>query len=368
MSRSRLRMSRVLLVLLAASVAIFVITFVVKQRQNRAGAAAVPAGGAGSVSGDSSPGGDAPQTAPSDEADAVVTQTPTRKAGSVARPVIATASTQPGGAPGRPAPSPVTSTVVLSSKPLADAKAEADAGKLLQARDIYNAALASGKLSAAEAAAAKEQLAKLNDTLVFSPRLFKDDPWGSTFTVPPRGVLQKIARRFDVTPQLLQRINGISDPRRLQPGQVIKVVRGPLHAVIDKSEFSMDLYFGTPGGTGSSYLTTYRVGLGKDDSTPTGKWLVEPGKKLVNPQYHSPRGEGIIGRDDPKNPLGEHWIALTGLEGQAVGKLSYGIHGTIEPDSIGGTASLGCIRMRNEDVERVFEMLVEGRSTVVVVE
>jgi lipoprotein-anchoring transpeptidase ErfK/SrfK len=123
---------------------------------------------------------------------------------------------------------------------------------------------------------------------------------------------------------------------------------------------------GEPRTPGSVYVTTYRVGLGRDDSTPTGKWLVEPQRKLKNPTYYSPRGEGVIAADDPKNPLGEYWIALTGTDGQAVGKTSYGIHGTIDPTSIGKQSSLGCIRLRNEDIARVYEMLVPGKSTVLV--
>jgi lipoprotein-anchoring transpeptidase ErfK/SrfK len=112
------------------------------------------------------------------------------------------------------------------------------------------------------------------------------------------------------------------------------------------------------------YVTTLPVGLGEDGSTPTGVWAVQ--NRLPNPAYYSPRGEGVIAADDPKNPLGEHWIGLTGTEGAAVGKSSYGIHGTIEPDSIGKQASMGCIRLRNEDVARVYDALVEGKSTVTV--
>jgi len=70
--------------------------------------------------------------------------------------------------------------------------------------------------------------------------------------------------------------------------------------------------------------------------------------------------------DDPKNPLGEFWIGLVGTEGAALDKHGYGIHGTIDPDSIGKQASLGCIRLKNEDVAVVYEMLVEGKSFVVV--
>jgi len=141
-----------------------------------------------------------------------------------------------------------------------------------------------------------------------------------------------------------------------------------MHAVVDKSAFTIDLYLGAPGGEGSMYVLTFSVGLGADDATPTGLWVVPKGAKATNPVYYSPRGEGIIAADDPKNPLGDYWIAIEGVDGEAVGKTSFGIHGTIDPDSIGKQASLGCIRLRNEDIERVFKMLYEVKSNVRIVE
>ena len=38
----------------------------------------------------------------------------------------------------------------------------------------------------------------------------------------------------------------------------------------------------------------------------------------------------------------------------------YGIHGTDQPDSIGHALSTGCIRLRNDDVERLFERVRAG--------
>jgi lipoprotein-anchoring transpeptidase ErfK/SrfK len=52
------------------------------------------------------------------------------------------------------------------------------------------------------------------------------------------------------------------------------------------------------------------------------------------------------------NPLGTRWIGIS--------KKGYGIHGTNSPKSIGRAASLGCIRLRNEDVEELFEMVSVG--------
>lgn len=48
--------------------------------------------------------------------------------------------------------------------------------------------------------------------------------------------------------------------------------------------------------------------------------------------------------------------------------MSYGIHGTIDPDSIGKQSSLGCIRLHTDDIAMVYDMLVEGKSMVVLKE
>lgn len=382
MSRSRPRTSRVLLILLGLTVAVGIVTFATQYRRNRANA---------------SPLANAPAPAPAAAAavpadEAIVTTTPTGKpavviaAATPAAPASATSTPTPStvkaAAPASPATRSASNAslhalagvpaslpnVIAANRTLAAAKALADSEKLLEARDAYNAALVSGKLKPDEVRATKFEISALNEVVVFNPRRFDADAFGGSFTVPSGGVLAKIAKRFDVTPELLLRINGMADARRLQAGKSIKVVKGPLHAVVDKSDFTLDVYFGAPGGPNSTYLTTFRVGLGKDNSTPLGKWILKPGGKVKNPVYYSPRGEGVIDADDPKNPLGEYWLALEGTEGDALNKQSYGIHGTIDPDSIGTMASMGCIRLKNEDIERVYELLIDGKSTVVVTE
>jgi len=252
----------------------------------------------------------------------------------------------------------------LTGVPLVDAKAKLDAGKLLDARRILNAALTSGALSEPDAKAAKLMLNDINAVVVFSSKRFADDELGGTFSVPQGGVLEKIANRYDVSAELLMRINGITDPTKLQAGKDIKINKGPINAVVDKSDFTLELWLGEPDSKSGTYVTSYPVGLGKDDGTPTGVWAVQD--KLPNPAYYSPRGEGVIDADDPKNPLGEHWIGLSGTDGHAVGKQSYGIHGTIDPSSIGKSESMGCIRLTNENVAKVYEVLKEGKSTVTV--
>jgi lipoprotein-anchoring transpeptidase ErfK/SrfK len=123
----------------------------------------------------------------------------------------------------------------------------------------------------------------------------------------------------------------------------------------------MDVYLG------ELYVRSYRVGLGTENGTPEGVWKVKD--RLENPTYYPPASatdKRIIAPDDPNNPLGKRWIGLVGMEGDAVGHDGYGIHGTIDPDSIGKAVSLGCIRMHNEDVAFLYKLMTPGRSTVTI--
>jgi lipoprotein-anchoring transpeptidase ErfK/SrfK len=178
--------------------------------------------------------------------------------------------------------------------------------------------------------------------------------------------LVKIADKHSVTWELLCRINGLADARKVRAGQWIKIPNGPFHCVISKSAYRLDVYLGSPGETGSLLVASMPVGLGKDNSTPTGLWIVQQGNKAHPATYYSPRGEGVIAADDPKNPLGGYWLGLSGISGNALAKDSYGIHGTIEPDSIGKQASMGCIRLGHDDIALLYDMLVDGKSKVVV--
>lgn len=268
-------------------------------------------------------------------------------------------------------PTPVAHRPAQAAPPVnaasfAEGKARFDAGDLIAARAMLSDALLAGNLQPQQQQAAREILAQISQQAIFGRRVLKDDPWADTYVLQPGDLLQKVAARHDVTWELLCRVNGIADPRKVRAYQTIKIVKGPFHAVITRSKFTMDIYLGSAGKPGAVYVLTWPVGLGKDDSTPVGTWVVAPHGKLKNPTYYSPRGEGIIHADDPKNPLGEFWIGLTGIDGPAAGKPSYGIHGTIEPESIGRQESLGCIRMHNDHVAIAFELLVEGKSTVVV--
>lgn len=255
-------------------------------------------------------------------------------------------------------------SVALSGSPLADAKARLDAGDPTTARRILSDAVAANQV--ADLGAMRTLLDEINKRSIFSGRISKDDPYCSTYVIKPGETLTKIAAGYNVNWELLCRMNGIANPSAVPALKPIKVVKGPFHAVVNKRSFTLNIYLGAPGGAGSALVSSFLVGLGKDDSTPTGTWQV--GRRLPKPVYYSPRGEGVIPYGDPKNPLGTCWIALVGIDGQAVGKMSYGIHGTNEPDTVGKQSSMGCIRLRNDEAERVYQFLSEGKSMVIVKE
>jgi hypothetical protein len=286
---------------------------------------------------------------------------------------VAIASTSTGASSEEAAPAFVAKPVskapaVSTGNALADGKAQLEAGNLLAGRQILNDALINNQFSDADAQTAKTLMAQANETIVFSPRRFPEDPFQGSYTVKPGDRPMKIASLCDVTWQLLGRINGISDPRRLRVSQTLKTIKGPFHAVVSKSRFTLDLYLGSPGERGSMYVRSFPVGLGRHGSTPTGTWMLAPGGKLLNPKWWGTDGEPPVESGDPKNPLGTRWMALNGTQGDAVGKEGFGIHGTIDPDSMGKEMSHGCIRMVNENVEKVYDMLTDGKSTVIVTE
>lgn len=165
-------------------------------------------------------------------------------------------------------------------------------------------------------------------------------------TVSAGDRLQTIASQYKLTWEYLAQLNQI-DPKRIRDGQKLKVIRGPFSAVVELADYSLTVHLQ------GYYVKRYDVGIGKDGASPIGKHTVLD--KVVNPQYTAPDGKVMSG-DDPANPLGERWINLGG---------SYGIHGTIEPDSIGKAASRGCIRLGNDDVIEVYNFLTNGSEVVI---
>lgn len=188
----------------------------------------------------------------------------------------------------------------------------------------------------------QNQLDEVAQRIYFSPQTQIQPP----YEIQPGDQLRKIASKYQLSWQYLCRLNQV-DAKKIRPGKKLKVFQGPFEARVDISDFELTILLH------GQYVKRYRVGTGKMNSTPIGQFTVR--EKLENPTYYGPDGM-VLDADDPLNPLGERWIDIGN---------SFGIHGTIEPESIGKSESAGCVRMRNEDVEEVYDLLTVG-STVTI--
>ena len=97
---------------------------------------------------------------------------------------------------------------------------------------------------------------------------------------------------------------------------------------------------------GERILKVYDVAVGKP-STPSPHGEFKIVAHVIGPVWKNVA-------PGPDNPVGTRWLGLS-VKG-------YGIHGTNAPGSIGKAASHGCIRMRNRDVEELFELVTTGVS------
>jgi len=260
---------------------------------------------------------------------------------------------------------------VTMPAPVAGATNLATARALLAA-DPVGARLAltqlidSRQLSAADEQAALQAIREVNAKLFFSPSVAPGDIVTKSYTVQSGDTLAKIARRSGVQAdwRVIQRINGLKSEKSLRVGQTIKIPVTAFHAEVSKSSYIMRVYAGE--GPTRVMIAAFPVGLGEFDSTPTGVFMVRPKSKLINPEWKNPRTGEHFAADDPKNPIGERWIGLLGVEAHNQGFKGIGIHGTVEQDSIGKQASMGCVRMGDREVEMIYELLTEPNSTILI--
>ncbi|MBK9188715.1 MAG: L,D-transpeptidase family protein [Phycisphaerales bacterium] len=281
-------------------------------------------------------------------------------------PIGSSGSGAGGGTPGGITPTASTSEVL--SLIAAGDKALSE-GRAVEARTILSRAYLHPQCTSGDREMLRGKLTHLNDDLVFSARVTPGDPLCETYSVASGDSLVKIAKKRELATdwRLIQRINRISSPRNLSVGQKLKLVRGPFHAVVTKSDYRLDLFAGPPTEPERWVLVrSYRVGLGEKNGTPTGEFVIKKGSKLVNPPWVNPRTGEKFGADDPKNPIGEYWLGWQGVNGSE-SVTGYGLHGTIDPSSIGEQKSMGCVRLGDDDVAQIYELLVEDISRVRVV-
>lgn len=150
---------------------------------------------------------------------------------------------------------------------------------------------------------------------------------------------ERALRQFQKSRSL--KVDGLVDPHtwkelnknRPSPLSLKRQVSAPsgdpkIHVHLDTRILTMTSY-----GT----IKTYPVALGKlSTPSPVGEWTI------------------VAKAVDPGGPFGVRWMRLDVPWG------SYGIHGTNNPSSIGKAVSHGCIRLYNEDVVELYDLVWIG--------
>lgn len=215
---------------------------------------------------------------------------------------------------------------------------------LMSAKELYKKFIERFP-SSGEIANVQEALDSINVKILFSSVRDKDS---IMYEVQKGDTLTKIAKKFNTTTELITRSNNIkNDMVRL--GQRLKVVSRKFSIVVDKSQNILTLK------SGGEIIKTYKVSTGKDFCTPTGDFKIVT--KIINPPWYPPDG-GVIQPGDPRNLLGSRWLGIS--------REGYGIHGTIEPETIGKNVTEGCVRMKNSDVEELYSIVPEGTEVVII--
>ncbi len=190
----------------------------------------------------------------------------------------------------------------------------------------------------------------------------------TTYIVQEGDTMLDVGRHFDLGYNEMIAANPGVDPWLPPIGEVLLI---PTEYVLPESSYQgivvnipeMRLYYFHGSTNEGPVVTTYPVGLGRDDwRTPQGTFRVRG--KTENPTWVIPesiRAEHIRERGDDRsmipggaddNPLGLFRLELT--------LPLYALHGSNMPWGVGMQVSHGCIRLYNEDIAALFHEVRVG--------
>ncbi len=254
-----------------------------------------------------------------------------------------------------PAPEPASgpSATVPAPEPAADigaleaVEAALDAGRIIEAHRLLQ------PLPKDPSAKALRLLGVINLRWLKSALPMENKAY---HVVQPGDYLQKIARASNTTVELIKSMNGM-ETDTIRIGARLLVFSGEFSILISKSENVLDLMLG------ERLFKRYLVGTGTFGRTPSAEFTIYD--KIIEPPWTRPPDNQRIEYGDPENVLGTRWMAIRSADNPEL--TGFGIHGTWQRGSIGSSSSAGCVRMLNEDVEELFD-LVPRKTRVTIIE
>ncbi len=216
--------------------------------------------------------------------------------------------------------------------------------RIVKARDIY-AIILTKYQNIDKIADVQERLGRLNMDILFSTIITDKD---ERYKIEPGDTLSKIAKKFGTTVDLLKRSNSLKSDT-IRANSKLKVSKSKYRILIDKSQNILTLL-----SKDDTLVKVYNVSTGENNSTPVGTFEVV--NRIKDPVWYTQ--DAVVPAESPKNILGSRWLGLS--------EKGYGIHGTIDPESVGRQATQGCIRMVNSDVEELYIIIPTGTKVTIV--
>ena len=224
------------------------------------------------------------------------------------------------------------------------AKSYEEKKEIVKARDVYQLILSKYQ-NVDNILQIQEKLGALNTEILFSSIITDTDV---LYQVEPGDSLSKIAKRFKTTIELIKASNSLESNTILANSR-LKVSTARYKILIDKSQNLLTIFSGD-----EDIVKVYPVSTGKNGSTPAGTFTII--NRMEDPVWYK---EGaIVPAESPENILGSRWLGFS--------ERGYGIHGTVDPDSVGQQATQGCVRMLNADVEELYTIIPVGTQVTVV--
>jgi LysM repeat protein len=220
-----------------------------------------------------------------------------------------------------------------------------DRGELSQALLLLSDWYGDPSLTASEASEVQDLLSQLAGSVIYSQEHRLEPP----YMVQAGEKLEDIAQKYNIPWQLLAKINGITTPDQLQPGQQLKVVRGPFSARLDLSDRTLVLMLNR------RYAGQFAVQVDPTTTVEEGSWSVN--QKLLTP--------GSVGALSSAAPTAseERSILLTntgGVTNQVTILRAAGPASATAAEPAGRV-----IQLKGSDVQDVFDILSLGSQVTI---
>jgi lipoprotein-anchoring transpeptidase ErfK/SrfK len=205
-----------------------------------------------------------------------------------------------------------------------------------------------------EARLVSERLAPLGTALFFSKTRYPADPTGTlaVHMVASGENPDAIAKKYGMSRELINRMRGrdVNDSN-INVGDALKVAKLKERGFIvhvDKSDYYLDCYIA------GLFARRYPCSHGaKGSPTPTGR--AHLANRVWHPDWTHPDTHQVLHYGDPANILGPVWLPLNSDE---IGQSGIGIHGYTGDDAkVGAMVSHGCVRLKNEEAEELYQTL-----------